>query len=141
MWLLSQKVKLTVTFQPHLKTSPNWIIGSKPYLSSPEGVFKKLLSISPFFSKFLKRDSNLLFLIKHHKEEIREGIIKKKLNSHLQDTCGKKNYLLFYPNLFLLVVLTCWKKNTFKISMKFHLKKRKIVFETSLSPSFDVLYS
>ena len=44
----------------------------------PEGrVGEKLLSISPFFfSKFLKTDINLLFLIKHHLEEIREGIIK-----------------------------------------------------------------
>ena len=47
----------------------------------------------------------------------------------------------FYPNLFLLVVLTCWKRFTFQISMKFHLKKRKIIFETSFPLSFDVLHS
>jgi hypothetical protein len=46
-------------------------------LSPPEGVFKKLLSISPIFFKILKSDLNLLFLIKRHLEEIREGINKK----------------------------------------------------------------
>ena len=38
----------------------------------------------------------------------------------------------FYQNLFLLVVLTCWKRNTFQISMKFYFKKRKI----NLKPYF-----
>ena len=42
-----------------------------------EGVFKKLLSISPFFVKFSKSDLNLLFLIQHHLEEIREAIVTK----------------------------------------------------------------
>ena len=44
----------------------------------------------------------------------------------------------FYSNLFLLVVLTWWTRNTFKISMKLHWKKIKIIFETLFSPSFDV---
>ena len=43
--------------------------------------------------------------------------------------------------MFLLVVLTCWKRNTFKISLKIHFKKRKIICETFFSPSFDVLHS
>ena len=47
----------------------------------------------------------------------------------------------FYQNLFLLVILTCWKRNTFQISMKFHLKKRKIIFKTLFSPSIDLLHS
>ena len=47
----------------------------------------------------------------------------------------------FYQNLFLLFLLTCQKKNTFQISMKFHLKKRENNFETLFSPSFDVLHS
>ena len=34
----------------------------------------------------------------------------------------------FYQNCFLLVVLTCWKSNAFKISLKFHLKKREKYF-------------
>ena len=66
----------------------------------PEGVFKKVLSISPFFSKLLKNDLNLLFLLKHHLEEIREDINKKNnQNYHWQDTCGKKYYLLFLSKL------------------------------------------
>jgi hypothetical protein len=69
-------------------------------LIPPEGVFKKLLSISPFFSKFLKGDLNLLFLIKHHLEEKREGFIGK---THAE----RNTVYYFYPNLFLLVVLTC----------------------------------
>ena len=55
-----------------------------------------------------------------------------------------KRNVTYYFYLFLfffLVVLTCWKRNTFKISMKFYLKKRKIIFETLFSPSFDVLHS
>ena len=59
------------------------------------GVFEKLLSISTFFFKKLNTDLNLLFLIKHHLEKIREGIIKNKLNYHWQDTRGKIQYLLF----------------------------------------------
>ena len=50
---------------------------------------------------------------------------KNKQNSHGQDTCGKKWYLLFLKKKLFLVVLTCWKRNTFQISMKFHKKKRK----------------
>ena len=42
-------------------------------------VFKKLLSISPFFSKFKKGGLNLLFSLKHHLEEFREGIKKDKI--------------------------------------------------------------
>ena len=103
---------------------------------------KKLLSISPFFSNFLKSDLNLLFLIKHHLEETREGINKKLNKILIGKTHVERNTIYyFYPNLFLLVVLTCWKRNTFQISMKFHFKKRKIIFETLFSPSFDVLHS
>ena len=58
-----------------------------------------------------------------------------------QDTCEKKWYVLFLSKKNLLVVLTCWKRNTFQMSMKFHFKKRKIMFETSFSPLFDVLHS
>ena len=43
--------------------------------------------------------------------------------------------------MFLLVVLTDWKRNKFKISMKFHFKKRNIYFDILFSPSFDVLHS
>ena len=35
----------------------------------------------------------------------------------------------FYQNLFLLVVVTCCKWNTFPISMKFHFKKRIFFFK------------
>ena len=107
-----------------------------------EGVFKKLLSISPFFSIFLKSDSNLLFLIKYHLEEIGKVIIKKVNKIFIGKTPVKRNSIYyFYQNLFLLVVLTCWKRNTFEISMEFHLKKRKIIFETLFSTPFDVLHS
>ena len=102
---------------------------------------KKLLSISPFFSKILKSDLNLMFLIKHHLEKIREGI-NKKLNKILigKTHVERSTVYHFYPNCFLLVVLTCRKRITFQISMKFHFKKR-IFFKTSFSPSFDVLRS
>ena len=66
---------------------------------------------------------------------------KSKLNSHWQDMCEKKCHLLFLSTTNnLIVVLTWWKRNTFKISMKYHLKKKLINFETLFSPSFDVLY-
>ena len=111
-------------------------------MSPPEGVFKKLLSISPFFSKFLKSDLNLLFLIKHHLEEIGEGIIKKLNKILIGKTPVNRNAIYyFYQNLCLLVVFTCWKRNIFQISIKFHLKKRKTIFVTLFSPSFDVLHS
>ena len=35
----------------------------------------------------------------------------------------------FYQNLFLLVVLTCWNRNTFQILIKFHLKRRKLILK------------
>ena len=97
-----------------------------------------------FFSTFLKSDFNLLILIffVNHLEEIGEGTIKKLNKILIGKAPVKRNALYyFYQNLFLLVVLTCWKRNTFQISMKFHLKKRKIIFETLFSPSFDVLHS
>ena len=96
---------------------------------SPEvGVFKKLLSISHFFSKVLKGHLNLLFLIKHHLEEVRKGIIK---NIYINGkTPVERNAMYyFYQYLLLLVVLTCWKRNTFLIWIKFQLKKRKFYFE------------
>jgi hypothetical protein len=81
-------------------------------------------------------------LIKRHLEEIREGINKKWNKILIGKTLVERNTIYhFYPNLFLLVVLTCWKRITFQISMKFHLKKRKIIFYISFSPSFDVLHS
>ena len=76
----------------------------------------------------------MLFLIRNHLEEIREGIIKK---NHWQDTCWTNCYL----KKNLLVVLTCWKRNTFQISIRFHLKKNTIYFETLFASSFDVLHS
>ena len=78
-------------------------------------------------------------MIKHHLEEIREGINKKLNKILIGKTHVERNTIYhFYRNLFLLVVLTCWKRITFQISMKFHLRKRKIIFETSFTPSFDV---
>ena len=111
-------------------------------MSPQVGVFKKLLSISPFSQTFSKSDLNLLFLTKHHWEEKRDDIIKKCNKILIGKTRVERNAIYyFYQNLFLLVVLTCWKRNIFQISMKFHLKKRKIIFETLFSPSFDVLHS
>ena len=69
---------------------------------------KKLLSISPFFSIFLKSDLNLLFLIKHHLEEIGEGIIKKFNKILIGKTHVNRNAIYyFYQNVCLLDVLTC----------------------------------
>ena len=53
----------------------HWVNQIVINLGRPVCIFKKLLSILPFFS-FKKRDLNLVFLIKHHIEEIREGNIK-----------------------------------------------------------------
>ena len=82
MGLLSQKVKLKVTFNHTYCRAQIELLGQnhiKPNidLSSSEGVFKKLISISPFSLKKLKRDLNLLLMIKHHLEEIKKSIIKK----------------------------------------------------------------
>ena len=109
-------------------------------MSTPEGVRKKWLSISTLFSKVLKTDSNPLFLIKHHLGEI--GIIKKLNKILIGKTPVKWNAIYYsYQNLIQLVVLTCWKRCTFQISMKFNFKKKNLTFETLFSPSFDVLYS
>ena len=80
-----------------------------------------------FFSFFLKwLKSAIFFIIKQHLEEIREGIIKKFNKILIGKTPVERNAICyFYQNLFLLV-LTCWKRNTFKISMKFHLKRGKL---------------
>ena len=70
----------------------------------------------------------MLFLIKHNLDEIEEGIIKKLNLILIGKTPAKINAIYyFYQNLFLLVVLTCWKRNTFKILMKYHFKNRKII--------------
>ena len=122
---------------------------SKPYwtkewfnLSPPKGVFKKLLSISPFFSKLLKSDLNLLFLIKTSSGGERRRYYQKiKQNSHWPDTCEKKCYLLFLSKCVSTCFLTCWKRKTFENLTKFHFKKGKIIFETLFSSSFDVLHS
>ena len=62
-------------------------------------------------------------------------------NSHWQDTCEKKCYLLILSKFDSTCCFTCWKRNTFQISIKFHLKKKKIIFVTLFSPTFDVLHS
>ena len=95
-----------------------------------------------FLSKFITSDFNLLFLIKYHLEEIGFNIIKNLNKILIGKTPVNRNAIYyFYQNLFLIVVLTCWKRITFQILMKFPLKKRKIIFETLFYPSFDVLYS
>ena len=99
-----------------LNSYSNWAL-QKVYL-------KKLLSISPFFSKILKSDFNLLFLIKHRLEEIK--IIK--LNSHWQDTCRKNCYLLF---LSIFVVTFCFdlpKKEIFSNFNEISLKQEENYF-------------
>ena len=64
-----------------------------------------------------------------------------KWNSNLQDTQDKKCNLQFLSKLvFFLVVLSCWKRNTFQISIKFDLKNWKTYFEYLISPSFDELH-
>ena len=69
---------------------------------------KKLLSISPFFSIFLKSDFSLLIFIKHHLEEIRKAIIKKLNKILIGKTPVERNAdYYFFQHLFLLVVLTC----------------------------------
>ena len=63
------------------------------------------------------------------------GIIKIFYYILIGKTLVKRNAIYyFYQNLFLLVVLTCWKRNTFQ-------KKRKIIFKTLFSPSFDLLHT
>ena len=69
-------------------------------------------------------------MIKHHLEEIKEGIIKKLNKIIIGKTPVVRNAIYyFYLNLFLLVVLTCWKRNTLQISMKLRFKKGKLIFE------------
>ena len=84
-----------------------------------------MLSISPLFSKFENSDLNLLFLIKHHLEEPRKGVVKKlKWNSYCQDTCGKKCNLLFsLKNSFFLLFWTAEKGANFKFQWNFTKKK------------------
>ena len=81
-------------------------------------------------------------MIKHHLGEIGEGIIKTLNEILIGKTHVKRNATYYlYQNLIQLVVLTCWKRCTFQISMKFNFKNKKFIFETLFSPSFDVLYS
>ena len=78
---------------------------------------------------------------KHHVEEIGEVNIKTVNKMLIGKTSVKRNAIYYFnQNLFLLVVLTWWKRNTFQISMKFHFKKRKIILETLFFPSFDMLH-
>ena len=68
-------------------------------------------------------------------------VLSKKINEILigQTPVERNAIYYFYHNLFLLVVWTCWKRNTCQILMKFHFIKRKIYFETLFYPSFYVL--
>ena len=81
-----------------------------------------------FFLIFLKSDFNLLFLIEHHLAggDRRRYYQKIKQNFYWQDSCEKKCYLLFL---------------LFQISLKILFKKKKIIFETLFSPSFELLHS
>ena len=63
-------------------------------------------------------------------KKIREGIIKKLNKIIIGKTRLERNAIYyFYQSLFLLVVLTSSKRNTFQISMKFQFKKGKLVLK------------
>ena len=60
----------------------------------------------------------------------------------MQDSCGKKCNFLLLSKVFINVFLIPWKRNTFKIAMKFHIKKGKINFQSLVYPSFhEIQYS
>ena len=52
----------------------------------------------------------------------------------------KCNNFFSCKSCFNLVVWNCWKRNQFKLSMKFHLKREIFYFETLFSHSFNELY-
>ena len=84
--------------------------------------FEKVTFNFTLFSKFLKKWLKFVIFDKTFSGGKKRDDIIKKINqsSHWQDTRGKKCFYYFYQNLFFLVVLTCWKRNTFQNSMKFH---------------------
>ena len=74
-----------LTEEPKLNHWVNTILNQIVIQFEPSCLFKqKLISISPYFSKFKRRYYQ-----------------KIKQNSNCHDTCGKKCYLLFLQNLFL----------------------------------------
>ena len=98
--------------------------------------------MSPFFQTFSKSDLNLLFLIKHHMEEIREGFIKKNNKILIGKTCVKRNYIYYFYQFFcFFVCFDLLKKERSSNFNEISLKKEGNYFETLFSPSFDVLYS
>jgi hypothetical protein len=105
---IKSKFLTTLPDKPKLKHQVKTILNQIVIQFEPsKGVFKKLLSISPFFSKFLRSDLNLIFFINHHLEEKREGIIKKFYKILIGKTHVERNTIYYlYPNWFLLVVLT-----------------------------------
>ena len=133
----------TLTNEPKLnhwvKTILNQIVIK---FEPPKGVFKMLLYISPVFSKLLKSDLNLLFLIKHHSEEKGENFIKMIQNSHWQETCEKKCYLLFLSKFISTCIFDLLKKEDISNFNEISVKKEDFFFvEYLFSPSFDVLHS
>ena len=96
-----------------------------------------------------------IFFLKNFKKWLKSAIFYKissggdkrryyqkiKQNSHWQDTCGKKCYLLFLSKF----VSTCYfdlpKKEYILNFNEISLKKENFFFETLISPSFDVLHS
>ena len=81
------------------------------------------------FLLFFLSDLNRLFwFFLNHLEEIRDGIIKRINKILIGKTPVERNTIYYlYQNLFILVVLTWWKTNTFQISMKIHFKKWKLI--------------
>ena len=65
----------------------------------------------------------------------------KLQNSHWQDMCRKKYYLLFLSNLVSSCCFDLLKKEHISNFNEISLKKREISFETLFSPSFDVPHS
>ena len=100
-----------------------------------EGVFKKVLSTSPFFSNFKNSYSNLLFC-----ETSSRGankVIVKKRNSCCQDTCGKECYLLYLSKMVFYCCFPC-------LPISFNLSNRswcysiyKLIMNIKLSVILD----
>ena len=132
MGLLSQKVKLKVTFFYHTAEDPKFyhrvnttlnrlVIQFEP---SSRCIFFSFLCL--FFEKFKNCHLNLQFVTKHHLEEL-----KKKVKIYNEILIGKtpavRNAIYYLSQKLIFLVWSRWKRNKFKIALKFYIQIDELI--------------
>ena len=97
---------------------------------------KSFFKFHLFFSNSKNSDLNLLILINHHLEELKEGIVKNWNEILIGKTPVLRNTIYYFSQKWVFAVVSIpWKGNKFQISMKFQSLSSLSFHELHCSPT------